>query len=226
MLGHKTSLSKFTNLKSYQISFLTSLVQEENWKIHEYMEIKQCCSPEQPIDQRWNWEIKKYWDKWKVETIQFTYPTFYRCLSKYVLNCFLVTIDKVILEKGLLSLNFCFFIFLQQITRLVLERWSVLPIPMMDLVLWLWKRTVPSSGPWLSKTDPLTNTQSCASDLPHLPTTSCSTRTVYLGWQESKPVTGKPSSFKGVNVWMIHVTYMTDLNFTVGKKSLFVKKIK
>lgn len=36
----------------------------------------------------------------------------------------------------------------------------------------------------------------CASDIPHLPTTSCSTRTVHLGWQDLNLSPGRPASFK------------------------------
>lgn len=82
-----------------------------------------------------------------------------------MLNCFLVTPDKAILHwRELGSHQTYFLIFLQQIIGWVSEHWSALPIPTMDLVLWLWKQTIPFSGPWPSKA-PMTDLRSCASDL-------------------------------------------------------------
>ena len=59
MLGHKTNLNKFKKTEIISACFqppwykTRNQLQEENWKIHKYVEIKQHAS-EQPMGQRRN----------------------------------------------------------------------------------------------------------------------------------------------------------------------------
>lgn len=69
--------------------------------------------------------------------------------SKCVPNGFLVTLNShSTLEGSRLSPSLCFLTFLQHIRRSALEHQSALRTPTTDLVLWLWRRTIPCSGPW------------------------------------------------------------------------------